>query len=231
MMNQNEFGKLIKEIRRKNNLTQKELADKYHVTYQAVSKWENGKNMPDVSLIKDISRDFNVSIDDLLEGNYNKKRKKKWTIYIILILLVSLITTLGIIFLNGDSDFEFRTLSSNCDIFSISGSIAYNKKKSSIYITNIEYCGEEDNTVYKRIECNLYENNINLITKISSYVDSNITLKEFLKRVTLSVNNYDKICRVYSDNSLYLEIECTNSNDVITTYKVPLSMKSDCGGN
>lgn len=231
MMNQNEFGKLIKEIRRKNNLTQKELADKYHVTYQAVSKWENGKNMPDVSLIKDISRDFNVSIDDLLEGKYNNKKKKKLVMVIILILLIIIVTVLGVFFLNRDSDFEFKTLSSNCDIFSISGSIAYNKKKSSIYITNIDYCGEEDNIIYKKIECNLYENNMNLITKISSYVDNDITLEDFLKKVTLSVNNYDKICRVYNDNSLYLEIECTNSSDVITTYKVPLSMKSDCGGN
>lgn len=41
-MNQEKFGKLIKDIRKKNNLTQKQLAAKYNVTYQAVSKWENG---------------------------------------------------------------------------------------------------------------------------------------------------------------------------------------------
>ena len=51
-MDQNEFGKLIKEIRKKNNLTQKDLADKYNVTYQAVSKWENGK--------KDFEADFEI---------------------------------------------------------------------------------------------------------------------------------------------------------------------------
>lgn len=39
-MNQEEFGKFIKQIRKNNNLTQKQLADKYNVTYQAVSKWE-----------------------------------------------------------------------------------------------------------------------------------------------------------------------------------------------
>ncbi len=41
-MNQEKFGKFIKDIRKKHNLTQKQLADKYNVTYQAVSKWENG---------------------------------------------------------------------------------------------------------------------------------------------------------------------------------------------
>ena len=62
-MDQEKFGKLIKEIRKKNNLTQKQFADKYNVTYQAVSKWENGKNLPDITLIKQIANDYNISVD------------------------------------------------------------------------------------------------------------------------------------------------------------------------
>lgn len=231
MMNQNEFGKLIREIRKKNNLTQKELADKYHVTYQAVSKWENGKNMPDVSLMKEISKDFNVSINDMLDGKYNGKKNRKWIIITYFLFFVLLFIILGVFFFNRESDFEFKTLSSNCDNFSISGSIAYNKKKSSIYVTNIKYCGEEDSTIYKKIECTLYENNLDVNIRVSSYSDSDINLEDFLKKVTLNVSNYDKVCKTYSDSSLYLEIECTNDSNVITTYKVPLSMESNCGGN
>ena len=63
-MNQEKIGKLIKEIRIKHNLTQAELAKKYGVTYQAVSKWENGKNIPDISLLKKMSTDFNIDIND-----------------------------------------------------------------------------------------------------------------------------------------------------------------------
>lgn len=66
-MDQEKFGKLIKEIRKKNNLTQNDLANKYNVTYQAVSKWENGKNMPDMALIKQISNDFNISLEEMLD--------------------------------------------------------------------------------------------------------------------------------------------------------------------
>ena len=73
-MDQEKIGKFIKDLRIKNNLTQKEFADKYNVTYQAVSKWENGKNMPDLSLLKDICKDFDVSLDDLFNG---EKRVKK----------------------------------------------------------------------------------------------------------------------------------------------------------
>lgn len=75
-MDQEKFGKFIKDIRKRNNLTQKQLADKYNVTYQAVSKWENGLNMPDTSLMKQISKDFGISIDELLEGEYKETKEK-----------------------------------------------------------------------------------------------------------------------------------------------------------
>ena len=228
-MNQNEFGKLIKEIRKKNNLTQKDLADKYNVTYQAVSKWENGKNMPDVSLIKEISKDFNVSVDDLLEGKYNVTNNQKYIKWIIIGIIVIITTIVLVIILNKENDFEFKTLSSNCDNFNISGSISYNKNKSAIYVTNITYCGKEDNNTYKKIECTLYEKDNNMSTKISSYTyDSSITLSDFLKKVTLSTDNYSKICREYTESSLYLEINCTNDKDIVTSYTVPLSLNDDC---
>ena len=51
-MEQEKIGKFIKKIRVDNGLTQKDLADKLGVTYQAVSKWENGKNIPDIMILK-----------------------------------------------------------------------------------------------------------------------------------------------------------------------------------
>ena len=69
-MNQEKIGNLIKEIRKKNNLTQAEFAERYGVTYQTVSKWENGKNIPDIMLLKQISEDFDniptAQLDDIL---------------------------------------------------------------------------------------------------------------------------------------------------------------------
>ena len=75
-MNQEKISKLIKELRTRNNLTQVQFADKYNVTYQAVSKWENGKNLPDISLLTQICRDFNIDINDFLEGNESNKKRK-----------------------------------------------------------------------------------------------------------------------------------------------------------
>ena len=61
-MNQEKVGALIKKLRTDNNLTQKELAEKLNVTFQAVSKWENGKSVPDIAQLHEISKLFNVSI-------------------------------------------------------------------------------------------------------------------------------------------------------------------------
>ena len=230
-MNQEKIGKFIKDLRKKNNLTQAQLAEKYGVTYQAVSKWENGKNLPDMSLIKQMSKDFNIDINDLLEGNYKTKKRNNKLIYIfIIIVIVFLITTSIILYLNRDDDFNFKTLSTNSDNFNISGSIAYNKKKSSIYITNIKYNGEIDNEKYKNIECTLYESHNNTNIKISSCNSDkeDINLKEYLNEVTIAVDNYSRVCKDYSKENLYLEINATDTNGKITTYKVPLSLDESC---
>ena len=144
-MDQEKFGKLIKEIRKKNNLTQKQFADKYNVTYQAVSKWENGLNMPDTSLIRQISKDFNISLDELFDGKYKKNNYKKRFIYVFMSIFMFIIIVVLFLFifkfLNNDNDFQFKTLSSECKNFNISGNISYNENKSAIFINKIEYCG------------------------------------------------------------------------------------------
>lgn len=168
-MDQEKFGKFIKDIRKKHNLTQKQLADKYNVTYQAVSKWENGLNMPDTSLMKQMSKDFGISIDELLDGEYKETKNKKIYLLIIISILtfIALCIVLIIIFITfqKDNDFQFKTLSTECQNFNISGNISYNENKSAIYITNIKYCGGDEIEEYKQIECTLYESNKNIEKK------------------------------------------------------------------
>ena len=86
-MNQEKIGKFIYDLRRKYNLTQKQLADKLSVTAQAVSKWENGRGVPDIEILKKLSEEFNVSITELIEGE-ESNNKKKFTIYIGIALII-----------------------------------------------------------------------------------------------------------------------------------------------
>lgn len=230
-MNQEKFGKFIKNLRKKHNLTQKQLADKYNVTYQAVSKWENGLNMPDTALIKQISNDFDVSLEELFDGEYkNKKNNKIFTIIIISIIILFI----GIIIIFKtfkNDDFKFKTLSTTCNDFNISGNIVYNDKKSAIYISNIKYCGGNDIEDYKTIECILYESNNDVDKKISSYKyneNKNIKLEEFLQSITFTIDNYEKTCKEYKDNTLYLLVNATKKDDKTITYKIPLKLESSC---
>lgn len=71
------IGERIKELRIKNNLTQKDLADQLHVTFQTVSKWENNTNEPDLATIKELSKILNCSINDLFSDSDKKEEAKE----------------------------------------------------------------------------------------------------------------------------------------------------------
>lgn len=78
-MNQVKIGKFIAEKRKEKKLTQQQLAEKLGVSDRAISNWENGKNMPDISLFPIISKELDVTVNDLMSGekvdkkNYQEK--------------------------------------------------------------------------------------------------------------------------------------------------------------
>ena len=71
-MNQAKIGKLIAVKRKEKNLTQEELAEKLGITNKAVSKWENGKCMPDLSIIQELCNILGITVSTLLSGDENK---------------------------------------------------------------------------------------------------------------------------------------------------------------
>lgn len=101
-MNQEVIGKFIAKCRKEKDMTQQELADRLGVTDRAVSHWENGRRLPDYSLIKELCSVLSISINELFSGekisnedykkkaednmsklineNYSKKKKMNWII-------------------------------------------------------------------------------------------------------------------------------------------------------
>lgn len=61
-----ETFEVLKSIRKNNNLTQDEMAERLHITRQAVSRWEDGTTEPNMESLKLISKEFNVSINTIL---------------------------------------------------------------------------------------------------------------------------------------------------------------------
>lgn len=68
-----QFGAFVAQLRKEQNLTQKELADRLHVTDKAVSKWETGKGFPDVKLLEPLAQELGVSLVELLQGARTEK--------------------------------------------------------------------------------------------------------------------------------------------------------------
>lgn len=226
-MEQEKIGEFIKKLRQENQLTQKELADKLGVTYQAVSKWENGKNIPDILILKKISTEFHCDMNELLSGEKRKRSNRK--VFLICIYLLLLLFILLWNLCSHSNGFEFKTLSSTCDTFRISGSIAYNKEQSSIYISNVEYCGEEEKEKYTKITCTLFEANEDKLSKISENVyEGDTTLEEYLKNVRFYVDYSKSICREYLEGSLFIEIQGVDTMGKTNLYKIPLTLKDDC---
>lgn len=67
-MDQEKIGKFISEQRKVKGITQNELAERLGVSDRAVSNWENGKNMPDYSLLPSLAKELNVTLNELFYG-------------------------------------------------------------------------------------------------------------------------------------------------------------------
>ncbi len=74
-MNQEKIGKFIAEQRNQKKMTQQELASLIGVTDRAVSKWENGRGLPDISLIQPLCKNLDITINELLSGEKIKKEE------------------------------------------------------------------------------------------------------------------------------------------------------------
>lgn len=115
-MEQKKIGAFILELRKEKNMTQQELADKIGVTDRAISKWENGRGMPDLSLIKPLCDELGITINELLSGerlnkenyqerleenfintiNYRDKKIKSST-YILKLTILSILVLFAIV--------------------------------------------------------------------------------------------------------------------------------------
>ncbi len=72
-MNQKKIGGFLRELRKEKNITQEQLAEKFFVSGRTVSRWENGNNMPDLSLLAELADFYDVDIREILDGERKKE--------------------------------------------------------------------------------------------------------------------------------------------------------------
>lgn len=119
-MDQIKIGKFIAELRKSKNMTQEQLGEKLGVSFKTISKWENGRGMPELSTLRPLSEELEVSINEILSGerlnkqdyqekleenivntlDYSHKKIKhiKSIFFILIVFLVLIILTLATLF-------------------------------------------------------------------------------------------------------------------------------------
>ena len=98
------LGEKIKKLRQFKGITQEQLANMLSISSQAVSKWETGVTNPDITLIPDIAKLFDVSTDELLGVEKSKKKSAKTDNDIISARLAKLEKMIGLLTASDDNE-------------------------------------------------------------------------------------------------------------------------------
>ena len=78
-MDQQKIGRFLQELRKSNNMTQEQLAEKLYVSGRTVSRWETGSNLPDISVLIALAEMYDVSIPEILSGERKSEKMNEET--------------------------------------------------------------------------------------------------------------------------------------------------------
>ena len=74
IMNQQKIGEFLRQLRKEKGLTQEQLAEHFYISSRTVSRWETGRNIPDIDLLIELSDFYNVDIRDVIDGERKDER-------------------------------------------------------------------------------------------------------------------------------------------------------------
>ena len=169
-MDQRKIGKLIEKYRKQKKLTQKELANRLGVSNTAVSKWETGNNLPDISMLEPLSDVLEVDILELLKSqkssheDTSKKfvKVKKHKLYKVILFIIAFISTICITNTITYSKANYKLTNykkKETEVYSIStpvdsdiylsGYIIFNDKNNLVILENITISTKEKIDVNK----------------------------------------------------------------------------------
>lgn len=247
-MDNKKIGKLIAELRKKKGLTQEALGDMVNVGFRAVSKWERGLSLPDISIINQLSDILGISAGELLKGeideipeeqnnndnkntkNNSSKTKNKIRNIIITIssiILIALIIVL-IIIVNNNRTYVYDLTSVNDSKHYVDGKVIFKGNDISIIINKLKF--REDNlrtTIIKNYEYEINTNNLHIyrygyLNNIT-FLENNISIEELSKNFSISYKGETNISRQYIvENNIIIEIKFLDENSQEFTEKIEI---------
>lgn len=150
-MDNKKIGELIAKLRKEKGLTQQELGDKVGVGSRAVSKWECGTTIPDISIINELSETLGITSHELLAGklktkidtnNNRKANNNKLKIFLIIFPIIIFGLTTLLIYFNNKT-YTYIIAAENHEKYRVGGYITYKNKELKIYINQFKLNGDE----------------------------------------------------------------------------------------
>lgn len=240
-MNMQKIGKFILQLRQEKNLSQSDLANLIPVTRQAVSRWEKGQSIPDSSTLLIISKIFDVSINELLNGerikkeepkklekialdmidknNSQSKKFKRVLLFMVLIILLLSFSFLAYYFINSyNSITVYKIEGENKNFTMQNGIFISTKQKTYFRLGKLIY---NNNIEVKNVR--LYYKNGNKEKTIFEDSDADILITDYY--------GYNEFFPYEDINSivkkLYLEINYNNNKVEIPKLKVKKDFAND----
>lgn len=235
-MDQEKIGKFITKCRQEKKITQEELANKIGVTDKAISKWENGRCLPDVSLFKPLCKELNISINELLNGektlknneegyiNYidhtNKENKNKITKIILMFIFIITFILLSIYFLNNYGKTTIYKLYGTSENFIYDNGLIIFSPEKNILVTNpitIKSEIKEDNI----LSMSLINDKKVLVTATlfgnQTYIENTGYNEIFNNQIPTNTNSWYLEIQYIKDNKLSTEKIKLNTTKILST--------------
>ena len=236
-MDNKKIGELIAKLRKEKGLTQQELGDKVNVGSRAVSKWECGTTIPDISIINELSEILGISSSELLAGKLKPKKEikskptlnKKIKIFLFPFLII-LIGIISILIYNNNKTYTYSITAIDHEKYRVNGYVTYKSKELTIHINEFIF---NDNEMHK-IEIKNYQYDITLGEQyIFGYSKGE---EDIGKRKLYNIYDVEESIRnvwaekikiskeILTENNLIILLTITDTNNRVYTYNIEISI-------
>lgn len=241
-MDNKKIGELIARLRKEKGLTQRELGEKVHVGSRAVSKWECGVTIPDISIINELSEILGISSRELLSGEtltkpQPTKTKKKIPTKIkplLTVIPILIIITVAILIYFNNKTYVYNMMTVDHQKFKVDGYVTYKHGTIELHINEIKF--NEYETIISKIRNYQYYIKLGNETIVgygqtkednNSYKNYTISdVEEVLKINYFGNTNLTRKKLLNETISILLTIIDENDNKSYYEYKISLYKKA-----
>ncbi len=179
MDDKNRIGDFLAKLRNEKGYTQQKLADKIHVTNKAISNWENGRSNPDLDMMKELAKIFDVTVDELYAGKrvdekdviFKRKLKKIFIRAFITMFIINFLLLLFYFLLTVNSVKFYVLYLEEDSINTTGGYYIVNKNKSILHLDKLELDSNIDSNTYIELYEKSNASNAILYSGFNSNID------------------------------------------------------------